>query len=141
MGTLLSNDMQNRMKVMCFSIPYYFFGIGCQAYRELLQMRNDVRAGNEKDGDQPVIFCFAQRYVDPDTKRIGVLDRLWILGLLLGSPNLCGHDMGHSGIAKRPDQVPGLREEILPETYSDGPQRLTYASCATLNASTRSSAK
>lgn len=31
-------------------------------------------------------------------------------------------------IAKRPDEVPGLREEIHPETCRDGTQRLTYAS-------------
>lgn len=177
---------------MCFSIPYYFiFGIGIRAYKQLSEMsingqflgkatKNKVCCTaffasnywkNPRRMEKPsVLFSYALRYMDPKTGELGILDRLWILGLLLGfvvaflwprkndlkanahagwySPQSTKREssvytrkpctqLSLSAVvmiwailelAKRPELLESLREEIITETDVNGAQHLTYAS-------------
>ncbi|KAL4257834.1 Cytochrome P450 superfamily protein [Pleurotus pulmonarius] len=122
----------NWLKVMLIAIPYHFIlGIGWQAFNELSAITDVEKSGTHKE---PVIMSFARRFVDKNTHRISLIDRIWILSVILGLIFASVHQTAVvimwvlCELAKRPEFVHEFRTDTFTETGADGVQRLTYAS-------------
>ncbi|KAG9225432.1 hypothetical protein CCMSSC00406_0002935 [Pleurotus cornucopiae] len=118
-----TDDFSRRFKVMFIAIPYHFvLGIGWQAFSELSAITDVERSGTRKE---PVIMSFARKFIDKKTHRISLIDRIWILSVILGAVVIM---WVVCELAKRPEYIQEFRTDTFTETSEDGAQRLTYAS-------------
>ncbi|KAF8893746.1 cytochrome P450 [Mucidula mucida] len=124
------------LKVMLIAIPYHFVrGIGWRAFKEL-SVVTDPRLSPEKCriSTDPVLVNFSRKFVNKDTHRISILDRIWILTVLLGLIFASVHQTAVVivwvlfELAKRPEFVKDIRAEVVLETGDNGTHSLTYAS-------------
>ncbi|KAK1224499.1 hypothetical protein PQX77_012612 [Marasmius sp. AFHP31] len=112
------------LRVFLYSIPVNFIlGIGYEVYHQLGQIDAYDKEGH-RDSDGGTAFTWARRYVDHSQGQIGVLDRLWILTVVLGMIFASVHQTAvvmvwiAFELAKRPEDVKLIREEMDREGMS-----------------------
>ncbi|KAF9050880.1 cytochrome P450 [Hymenopellis radicata] len=124
------------LKVMLIAIPYHFVrGIGWRAFKELGTVTEpSLSPKNRRISMDPVLVNFSRKFVNKDTHRISILDRIWILSVLLGLIFASVHQTAVVivwvlfELAKRPEFIEDIRAEVVLETGDDGTHGLTYAS-------------
>ncbi|KAL0062153.1 hypothetical protein AAF712_010995 [Marasmius tenuissimus] len=112
------------LRVFLYSIPINFIlGIGHEVYHQLGQIDAYDKEGH-RDSDGGTAFTWARKYVDHSQGQIGVLDRLWILTVVLGMIFASVHQTAvvmvwiAFELAKRPEDVKLIREEMDREGMS-----------------------
>ncbi|KAG7094094.1 hypothetical protein E1B28_007712 [Marasmius oreades] len=114
------------IRVFLYSIPINFIlGIGREVYHQLGQIDSYDKEGRGRgESDGGTAFTWARRYVDHRQGQIGVLDRFWILTVVLGMIFASVHQTAVVMIwmafelAKRPEDVQRIREEMEREGLS-----------------------
>uniref|UniRef100_A0A8H7XLC6 Cytochrome P450 n=1 Tax=Psilocybe cubensis TaxID=181762 RepID=A0A8H7XLC6_PSICU len=114
-----------------FMMMYHFCGVGTKAFMQM-GGKNSAKPQDEPL-EESVLFKYAERFRDKQTGRIGICQRAIMLCLFLPILFASVHQTSVIMIfvilelAKRPEVIPEINKEFLPETGIDGTPQITYA--------------